>query len=337
MPVALDEVLKGTAHNALVDQFFDMVKMDRINATYVAFTRAVEELYVLARVDKPTKTKKESAVPEGSVAQTLRDFAEECADPQVKDFLQTVESEEGAVEENREDEGDEERIPTVCSYRAGTPASSVASSGEDAAKKDEETATEEKRGENNDGKESDDSETETEKKLSDYSSYPTPEYLKYREDDIVTLPAYEDAEEVEADEPEEVEEEDNDPRSEGNVKHAVLERVAVAEDLPGAVRLLKVDGTLTAREAEDVENALAEALRQPEAGRWFLPGLKVLTERPVIGSDGHLRRPDRVVVFPDGHAEVVDYKFGAVESGKRYSRQVKRYVDMLKSTGCFPW
>ncbi len=48
MPVAIDESLADTVHHPLLTEYYDMLKMDELNATYVAFTRAVDELHVFA-------------------------------------------------------------------------------------------------------------------------------------------------------------------------------------------------------------------------------------------------------------------------------------------------
>ena len=49
---------------------------------------------------------------------------------------------------------------------------------------------------------------------------------------------------------------------------------------------------------------------------------------------GHVsRRPARLLVYPDGHAEVVDYKFGRIDTSGKYRRQIGRYVSRLAETG----
>ena len=60
------------------------------------------------------------------------------------------------------------------------------------------------------------------------------------------------------------------------------------------------------------------------------PGLSSLNEVSIIGEDGQLHRPDRVVSGPDGTV-VVDYKFGAPR--QKYRSQVQEYVRLYRKMG----
>ncbi len=53
------------------------------------------------------------------------------------------------------------------------------------------------------------------------------------------------------------------------------------------------------------------------------------------GRGGKLMRPDRIVVYADGHAEVIDYKFGAIDESGKHKRQVSKYVKALEESGLF--
>ncbi len=121
-----------------------------------------------------------------------------------------------------------------------------------------------------------------------------------------------------------------------NIKHAILERMRVVDDLEPALRHLTVDGTLLPDMVDEIRESLRHKLSDPDVSRWFGRDVRVIAERPLLHRGSMLRRPDRIVVFPDGHAELVDYKFGKVRKDKRYARQVRRYVELLKSTGLFP-
>lgn len=161
--------------------------------------------------------------------------------------------------------------------------------------------------------------------LSDYLSHGAPEYLKYREKD---LPRIVDAEDMDIDE-------DSDPRSEGNIKHAVLERVKVASDLPRAVKHLEFSGLIDSVAATEILAQLTIKLANPTAARWFDGTARVINERPILQAGKIFRRPDRILVYEDGHAEVVDYKFGKIDTTGRHRRQVSNYVRNLARTGVY--
>ncbi len=159
--------------------------------------------------------------------------------------------------------------------------------------------------------------------IDDYTARVTPDFLRYREENLPTV--------IDA---EEFEEEDPDPRSEGNLMHSVMERVRRHEDLHASVTRLRRRGLLSKAKAAEIEEFLSARIMQPEVRGWFDGAARVINERPIIGG-GSLRRPDRVMLMPDGSAVVIDYKFGAYASLKKYSRQVRDYVERLRRTGRF--
>lgn len=159
--------------------------------------------------------------------------------------------------------------------------------------------------------------------MEDYPSNATPQFLKFKTD-TASLHTIE-------------EEDDTDPRSEGNLKHTVLEYVKVATDLPAAVKRVMLSGAMSEARATQVENDLKSALEShPMARRWFGGDAKVIAERPLLRKDYISRRPDRIMIFPNGNVEVVDYKFGSSKAVEKHKEQVGRYVRLLRATGRYP-
>ena len=118
------------------------------------------------------------------------------------------------------------------------------------------------------------------------------------------------------------------PRLNGVVLHGILSQVNTVDDLDEALDAAVLDGLLPAEDAER-DRALLEGaiLSHPE---WFGAGLTALNEVSVIGEDGQLHRPDRVVSGPDGTV-IVDYKFGAPKQKYRY--QVGEYIRLYRKMG----
>lgn len=165
------------------------------------------------------------------------------------------------------------------------------------------------------------------KVLEDYRARITPDFLKYREEDV---PDIVDAEDYEEEDPEM----DTDPRSEGNLMHAVMERVGTAEDLHPAVMRLQRKGLMSPQKARDIEDFLKEKINKEEVRGWFGSSVRAICERPII-SRRRMSRPDRVIVDAGGNAFVIDYKFGELKSQNRYRRQVREYVESLRRSGKF--
>jgi hypothetical protein len=118
------------------------------------------------------------------------------------------------------------------------------------------------------------------------------------------------------------------PRINGVVLHDILSQVGTLDDLKDALDAAVRDGLLPPEDAER-DYALLERsiVSHPE---WFGKGLTALNEVSIIGEDGQLHRPDRVVSSPDGTV-VVDYKFGAPR--QKYRSQVKEYVRLYRKMG----
>ena len=123
-------------------------------------------------------------------------------------------------------------------------------------------------------------------------------------------------------------------RIRGNVLHGILARTVLPEDLPAAVEKAVAGGELPAGEAAATLAFLEERLRGVAGRGWFSAGAQVRLEATVIGSDGEEYRPDRVVLFPDGRAVVIDYKFGRPEAGHR--SQMRRYLQLYRAMGYAP-
>lgn len=130
--------------------------------------------------------------------------------------------------------------------------------------------------------------------------------------------------------------EDPDPRSYGLLLHAVMAGMRDAADLERSIRKLRVRGVLTEDVAEKIRGRIGQALRLPGVDEWFLPGVRVVSERWILTDpsarlleDDRMRcRPDRVV---DTGPEIVviDFKTGNDSPKKNHEDQVRGYMRMF--------
>lgn len=128
-------------------------------------------------------------------------------------------------------------------------------------------------------------------------------------------------------------EDDPDPRSRGNLLHAIMESVVLLSDLPVAVEKMRVRGVIDSATAEEYERYLTEHIEHlPEVKAWFGEDVQVITERPILNGLLHKKyRPDRLVIDADGALSVVDYKFGNVRYDAEYFEQVSDYIALIKN------
>lgn len=296
IPVETSLHMAPTCHGPLLDEYYDMLKMDYLNSAYVALTRAERELYVLG-----VAAKAPAVVPVARGAKAGRGASATTFGNYLFDFIEEVScrTAEGPADPRLAGDCVMRSDDTGLVVRIGEPRDDVAEGRKTAPH------------------------VET---IEGYSAVSSPSFLKYRGEDMPASPDVPD----ENDEPDL---ELLDPRSEGNLKHAVLELVKIPSDLPAAVRHLQITGVIPPAMAPAILESLAGNLKLPQAAHWFDGSARVITERPVL-KRGHVsRRPDRVLEYPDGHAEVVDYKFGKIDRTGKYKRQISEYVSRLSETG----
>lgn len=125
----------------------------------------------------------------------------------------------------------------------------------------------------------------------------------------------------------------NDPRQRGDFLHNVLSHVRRWSDLDFALRQASYRQHLTDSEQLQARAILQQAYDALEQKHWFNDFTTVVNETTVYNFEPRTadrRRPDRLMIFPDGSIVIVDYKFAHPE--EEHVEQVKRYVDYMRST-----
>lgn len=331
IPVETTAALEGTSHSSLLYEYCDMVRMDNLNSAYVGFTRAGRELYLFC----PAKGVAPAVSPVSSKPRkrSRTDISEPSAEyfemgRYIYDFLDGLADRPPVADEGDTTRLDASTVRVVPRDNDGEPYVFCVGERVD----DIRAMREEERLRKESGRKDDQSRKAVRPParemalLGDYRSYtPSGDRLKYRQGDVADI--------IEADDMPDGGVADLDPRSEGNIKHAVLARVNVPSDLPGAVRHLVLAGLISPSLADEISDQLAGRLERSTVARWFDGTARVINERPILKAGQVSRRPDRILVYPDGHAEVVDYKFGKYDDTGKYRRQIRGYVRRLAETG----
>ena len=287
LPIGMNNALKDTLYNDDYEQEFDRIVVDQLNKTYVAFTRAVNELYIYAQ-----STKKAESTLIGDYLKRIvpQMYDTKLLDPSEIEF--TVKENDIIIDDSGE----------LLTYRMGgvTP--------EDVKKfKDK----------------SDESESDDKEKIADYHVNTKTELLVTDSEKDA-----EDDNEVRSDNA--AERESKESRRRGRLLHSIMEQVIVADDLPAAIRRMKIAGRLKGNDADEVEAFLKAKMADEKVAKWFDKDLDVITERTILCSDDKNRRPDRIVVSKEGDLEVIDYKFGEQLNDNYNTQQVRRYIKLLR-------
>lgn len=134
--------------------------------------------------------------------------------------------------------------------------------------------------------------------------------------------------------------------------HAVMAEMEQPEDLTRAYAEIASRIPLSADERDEYEVLLRRAISCGDArlDGWYDLMAEVYREQPImlnrtpeVTDDGYtieqepeILRPDRIVIHPDGSAEVVDFKFTATSDEPGHMRQIKKYCHYLRMMGYSP-
>ena len=125
----------------------------------------------------------------------------------------------------------------------------------------------------------------------------------------------------------------------GEMLHKVMERVRTPKNLRKAFGRALHRGMITEEEHDEYLALLSKRLADPRVADWFANDNRLMLERSVtIGGNGQ-KRPDRVVMKPNGEIIIVDYKFGdrSDDNDTKYKRQVAGYKRAVcDALGCRP-
>lgn len=125
----------------------------------------------------------------------------------------------------------------------------------------------------------------------------------------------------------------------GEMLHKVMESVRTPKNLKKAFGRALHRGMITEEEHDEYLALLSKRLADPRVADWFANDNRLMLERSVtIGGNGQ-KRPDRVVMKPNGEIIIVDYKFGdrSDDNDTKYKRQVAGYKRAVcDALGCRP-
>jgi len=121
----------------------------------------------------------------------------------------------------------------------------------------------------------------------------------------------------------------------GKLLHSIFAIIQTEADIDQAVDKMLSDGLIaTDKKAQEIRKLIRDHIKQSDVSSWFDGNYALFNEVAILYRDGgaHLnKRPDRVMIRPDGTAIVVDFKFG--RESEEYMHQVQMYMDLLKKMG----
>ncbi len=292
IPVWSDRALENTKHADIYLKYLDEYMSDKVNMAYVAYTRAVDELYIYSPLD----IKENGAV---SDTDRIGAFLWDCgvdAENVIADLTSQYPEISKYIPSADEIEVDE----ATHSWSIGQPLTSDEIL--DGRKKKEGVA-----------------ENITVKDYRCGEIIPALKYSDPSSPDSSMLPSEDDA--LEEMLPEDI-------RQYGELMHSIMENIKTPRDIDKALLKAKASGHINLGEMNKFRIEIADAIESVKEHGWFDDKLKVINERGILNK-GILGRPDRLMIRPDGTAIIVDYKFGEHRNDEKYSSQVQDYRDAV--------
>jgi ATP-dependent exoDNAse (exonuclease V) beta subunit len=118
----------------------------------------------------------------------------------------------------------------------------------------------------------------------------------------------------------------------GTVLHEVLSKIVITEDMEYRLKDALLKGLINHQELIFLNDHILKALKLPEVFDWFNGSGEVINEAEILLPTGEIRRPDRLILFPE-RTVVVDYKFGSREFEMKHRKQVKEYKKLMGEMG----
>lgn len=121
----------------------------------------------------------------------------------------------------------------------------------------------------------------------------------------------------------------------GKMLHDLFSRIKTLADIDTQVDALFGNGLIDSQQqADDLKHAIHEHIEKSGVASWFDGNYRLFNETSILFRDNGVmqtRRPDRVMIMPDGSAVVVDFKFGTERED--YHHQVQEYMELLRKMG----
>lgn len=121
-----------------------------------------------------------------------------------------------------------------------------------------------------------------------------------------------------------------DAASRGSLVHKILSGIHTRDDIPRALNAECLQGNLREDALTGMEAQIRKMISHPDLAPYYENTWTVKNEAAIILPEGHILRPDRVVIRGE-EAVVIDYKTGRHD--EKHKAQIQRYADVLREMG----
>jgi len=125
---------------------------------------------------------------------------------------------------------------------------------------------------------------------------------------------------------------DDKKRKFGLLMHDILSNIVTREDITRALYEKQASGEIDSEEAESLKEKLLSLTAESEVYDWFNGSMQVMNETDILFGKGKSLRPDRIMIDQNSHVILVDYKSGD-QKEKAHQRQLEKYTSLIREMG----
>ena len=114
----------------------------------------------------------------------------------------------------------------------------------------------------------------------------------------------------------------------GNLLHEIMAQIKTSNDIDVVLDSFLSTGIINSEQHIEFIQLLNTLVNHPKLSPYFSQEYTIYNERDIITKNGHILRPDRVVVNETNHAIIIDYKTGKPD--KKHAQQLQTYQDAFE-------
>ncbi len=117
----------------------------------------------------------------------------------------------------------------------------------------------------------------------------------------------------------------------GNLIHLLMSKIYTKQDIEITLNNFFNAGVISSTQSDELLSTLEAIVSHPLLAPYYSPNIEVYNEREIMTSSGKIIIPDRLVVFKDSTAVVIDYKTG--DSYDKHEAQLAKYSEIIEEMG----
>jgi ATP-dependent exoDNAse (exonuclease V) beta subunit len=117
----------------------------------------------------------------------------------------------------------------------------------------------------------------------------------------------------------------------GNLVHLLLSRIFTESDIEATFNHFMNIGVVSSKQKNALLQTVGDIVSHPDLSLYYSSDVTIFNEKEIITSGGKIIIPDRLVVFEDQTAVIIDYKTGVFND--KHKLQLMNYAEIIEEMG----